>query len=252
MGAFLRGGCRLIERWSPGEGLERALIVSAHPDDVDFGAAGTVAVWTGAGIDVAYCIVTDGEAGGDDPDITRAEMASLRRDEQRAAAAEVGVRDVRFLGHPDGRVESTMALRRDIARVVREFRPQLVLAPSPDRWWDRIFASHPDHLAAGEAAICAVYPDARNQFAHPELLEEGLEPHTVGELWLMASPETNVVVDITGTFDRKMAALLSHRSQIKDPGWVEDRMRTAATGAAQAAGMPEGSLAEMFRRVATG
>ena len=252
MGALLRGGGRLIERWSPGQGIERVLVVSAHPDDVDFGAAGTVAAWTEAGIEIAYCIVTDGGAGGDDPMVTRAEMAATRQDEQRAAAAEVGVREVTFLGYPDGRVEPTTALRRDLTRVVRAFRPQIVFAPSPDRWWDRIFASHPDHLAVGEAATCAVYPDARNRFAHPELLEEGFEPHTVGELWLMASPETNVAVEITSTFDRKIAALLRHRSQITEPDAVTTRMRTGAGEAAASAGMPHGALAEIFRRVSTG
>ncbi len=252
MGTLLRGGGRLIERWSPSEGVERALVVTAHPDDVDFGAAGTVAAFTGSGIEVAYCIVTDGEAGSDDAAVTPAELARLRRAEQRAAAAEVGVREVTFLGYPDGRVEAGLALRRDVTRVVRAFRPQLVLAPSPERWWDRIYASHPDHLAAGEAATCAVYPDARNPFAHPELLEERLDPHTVAELWLMASPEGNMAVEITGTFEKKIAALLRHRSQIKDPDGVVARLRAGAEAAAEHAGMPEGALAEVFRRVLTG
>ncbi len=232
--------------------MARALVVAAHPDDVDFGAGGTVAAWTKAGIEVAYCVVTDGEAGGDDPSVTRAEMAATRRDEQRAAAAEVGACEVTFLGYPDGRVEAGMGLRRDLTRVVRAFRPQVVIAPSPERWWERIYASHPDHLAVGEAATCTVYPDARNPFAHPELLDEGLEPHTVGELWLMASPEADVAVDITATFDRKIAALLLHRSQMKDPDAIARRMRTAAEAAAAGAGMPVGTLAETFRRVATG
>jgi LmbE family N-acetylglucosaminyl deacetylase len=252
MGAFLRGGSRLIERWSPREGVTRALVVAAHPDDVDFGAAGTVAAFTDAGIEVAYCIVTDGEAGGDDLTMPRTEMAALRRGEQRAAAAEVGVHELTFLGYPDGQVVSGMPLRRDITRVVRTFRPHLVLAPSPERWWERIYASHPDHLASGEAATCAVYPDARNPFAHPELLEEGLVPHVVGELWLMASPEGNVAVEITGTFEKKIAALLHHESQIGDPDGVSGRLRAAAGAAADRAGMPGGSLAEIFQRVTTG
>ncbi len=252
MGALLRGGRRLIERWAPREGLQRVLVVTAHPDDVDFGAAGTVAAFTDSGIEVAYCVVTDGEAGGQDLEMARVDMARLRREEQRAAAAEVGVHDVTFLGHPDGRVEASITLRYDVTRVVRAFQPQLVIAQSPERWWDRIYASHPDHLAAGEAATCAVYPDARNPFAHPELLEEGLAPHTVDELWLMASPEVSVAVDTSATFERKVAALRCHRSQIDDLGGVEARMRAGAEAAAQRAGMPEGALAEVFRRVATG
>jgi LmbE family N-acetylglucosaminyl deacetylase len=209
-------------------------------------------VWTDAGVEVAYCIVTDGEAGGQDLSVSRSEMANLRRDEQRAAAKEVGVRSVRFLGYPDGCLEVSQALRRDITRAIRTFRPQIVLAPSPERWWERMHASHPDHLAAGEAATCAVYPDARNPFAHPELLDEGLQPHRVDELWLMASGVQNVAVEITGTFDRKISALLCHRTQIDDPAGTAERMRAAAVAAAQDAGLSEGSLAELFRRVVTG
>ncbi len=141
--------------------VERVLVVTAHPDDVDFGAAGTVATWTDAGYEVTYCIVTDGDAGGFDPDVPRSEIAGIRQAEQRAAAAEVGVTDVRFLGYPDGRLYVTHELRRDISRVIREVRPQRVVTQSPDRNYARIYASHPDHLATGEAVLCAVYPDAR-------------------------------------------------------------------------------------------
>lgn len=232
--------------------VARALVVMAHPDDVDFAMAGTVARWTGAGIRVTYCIVTDGDAGGEDRSLTRAQMGAVRRDEQRAAAAQVGVHDVTFLGYPDGRLVPSLELRRDLSRVIRRFRPQRVLAPSPERAWDRIYASHPDHLAAGEAAVCAVYPDARNPFAHPELLEEGLEPHTVAELWLMASPTTSVVVDTSAAIDRKIAALQCHRSQVGDGEAAAARVRAFGRAAAEEAGLPEGSTAEAFRLVETG
>ncbi len=171
----------------PPSPLERILVVAAHPDDIDFGCSGSVATWTDEGVEVAYCIITDGDAGGSDRTQSRAEMARLRREEQTAAAGCVGVTDLAFLGHPDGRLESTLDVRRDIARVIRRVRPQRVVAPSPERNWQRIFASHPDHLAAGAATMAAVYPDSRNPFAFPELLEEGLEPHTVEEVWIMAS-----------------------------------------------------------------
>src|ERR1700730_5069530 len=172
---------------------ERILTITAHPDDVDFGVAGSVAVWTAAGAHVTYCVVTDGDAGGFDPAIPRSEIPAIRRAEQTAAAAQGGVKDLVFLGYPDGRLQATLELRRDIARVIRQVRPQWVVGQSPDRLWDRLFASHPDHLAAGEATVCAVYPDARNPFAFPELAtEEGLEPHTVEELWIMAAPGPNV------------------------------------------------------------
>lgn len=232
---------------------ERILVVTAHPDDVDFGAAGSVAVWTDAGAQVSYCVVTDGDAGGSDPSVSREEMRRIRRSEQEAAAAEVGVKDLFWLGYSDGRVEASIDLRRDISRVIREVRPQRVVTQSPERLWDRIFASHPDHLAVGEAATCAVYPDARNPFAFPELLEAGLEAHTVGELWLMAGPAPDVFVDVTGTIDRKLSALRCHVSQSVDAGGgLEERIRGWLGGTASAAGMEPGRFAEGFRRVVTG
>jgi len=223
------------------------LVVTAHPDDVDFGSAGTVAAFTSAGIEVTYCIVTNGDAGGSDRAMSRADMAALRQREQTAEAAQVGVSDLRFLGYPDGRVQATIELRRDISRVIRQVRPERVITQSPDRRWDFIFASHPDHLAAGEAAVCAVYPDARNPFAHPELLEEGLEPWTVNELWIMAAEGSNIVVETTHTIDRKVAALMCHESQMPDPDGSADRVKAGAKMAAETAGLPDGSSAELFR-----
>src|SRR6202795_358190 len=134
-------------------GIERALVVTAHPDDVDFGWAGTVARLTDSGIEVVYCVVTDGDAGGAETGTPREEMAPRRREEQTAAAAVVGVHELHFLGYPDGRLESTLDLRRGISRVIRQARPDRVLMQSPDRSWDRIYASHPDHLAVGDATI---------------------------------------------------------------------------------------------------
>jgi LmbE family N-acetylglucosaminyl deacetylase len=231
--------------------IERVLAITAHPDDVDFGAAGSVATWTDTGIEVTYCLVTNGDAGGSDRAQSREEMARLRQEEQRAAAAIVGVHDLRFLGYPDGRLEATLDLRRDLSRVIRQVRPQRVVAQSPERLLDRIFASHPDHLAAGEAALSAVYPDSRNPFAHPELLDEGWEPWTVGEVLLMASRETDVVVDTTDALDRKVAALRCHGSQHDDPTPYTDLLRTWGAAAAASAGLPEGHVAEAFRRVVT-
>jgi LmbE family N-acetylglucosaminyl deacetylase len=239
-----------IPIWSPNDGVRRVLIVTAHPDDVDFGSAGTVAAFTSAGVEVTYCVVTNGDAGGSDRTMSRADMAALRQDEQRAAAAVVGVSDVRFLGHPDGMVEATRELRRDISRVIRQVTPERVLTQSPERNWDFIFASHPDHLAAGEAAVCAVYPDARNPFAHPELLdEEGLEPWTVTELWLMGpgGPNAAVAVDTTTTIERKVAALMCHKSQIGDPEGIRQRVLAGALAGGERAGLPEGSSAELYR-----
>jgi LmbE family N-acetylglucosaminyl deacetylase len=231
--------------------IARILVVTAHPDDVDFGAAGSVAVWTGRGIEVSYCIATDGDAGGSDHSITRKEMAAIRREEQLMAARAVGVTDVTFLGFPDGRVTATLELRSAIARVIRRVRPDRVVAQSPERNWTRIYASHPDHLATGEAAACAVYPDARNPFAFPELLEEGLEPHAVPELWIMATERANRVVDATDVYAKKLAALKSHVSQVGDGEHLDDLLKGWMGGTALAAGLPEGRLAEAFHVVNT-
>jgi LmbE family N-acetylglucosaminyl deacetylase len=227
--------------------VSRVLVVTAHPDDVDFGAAGTVARWVDAGIAVTYCVITDGDAGGFDPAVPRSEIPGIRRAEQVAAAAAVGVTDVRFLGYRDGELTVTHGLRRDLSRVIREVRPDRMLIQSPERNWSRIAASHPDHMAAGDAAIQAVYPDARNPFAHPSLLDdEGLEAWSVREVWVMAHPQVDHYVDVTDTFDRKVAALRAHESQTAHLEDLEGFVRGWATGVAAQAGLPEGRLAEAF------
>lgn len=232
--------------------VERVLVVTAHPDDVDFGAGGTVAAWTAAGVEVTYCICTDGDAGGFDPAVDRAEIPGIRRAEQVDAAKQVGVHDVRFLGYRDGALVATLELRRDISRVIRQVKPQRMLIPSPDRNWSRIGASHPDHLAAGAAGIAAVYPDARNPFAHPELLrDEGLDAWTVSETWLMAHPEITHWVDVSDTFDAKLAALRAHVSQTGHMEGFEERMKQWFGANAERAGLPAGRLAEGFFVVST-
>lgn len=234
---------------------ERTLVITAHPDDVDFSAAGSVASFTARGGVVAYCLVTDGDAGGDDRTMPRADMALLRQAEQTAAAKEVGVEELYFLGYPDGRLANTFELRRDISRVIRQFRPTLVITQSPVKNLARVYAGHPDHVAAGQAAVDAVYPDARNPFAHPELLEDGLEPWTVPEVWLGGCPSylglPEVCVDVTDFFDRKSAALFSHKSQIVDHDATLVHITTWATNGARNAGLPEGRLAEVFSRMLT-
>ncbi|MBJ7608744.1 MAG: PIG-L family deacetylase [Candidatus Dormibacteraeota bacterium] len=229
------------------------LVVVAHPDDCDFGCAGSTARWTAEGRQVSYCIVTDGDAGGSDRSISRTEMARLRREEQTAAAAAVGVTDIAFLGHADGRVQPTIELRRDITRVIRQRKPQRVVTQSPERNYQRIFASHPDHLAAGEAALSAVYPDSRNPFAHMDLLEkEGLEPHTVAEVYLMAMANGDTVVDITDTLENKLAALKCHASQYDNWEDLSERIRGWARMNAEQKGLGEGRSAETFLQVPTG
>ena len=240
----------LLPVYSYDASLQRALVVVAHPDDVDFGSAGTVAYLTERGVDVAYCLVTSGDAGGDDSTATREERSKVRETEQTAAAREVGVSDLTFLRWPDGRVEPTLTLRREIARVIRTHRPDLIITQSPERNYERIRASHPDHMAAGEATLRAVYPDARNPHAFAELLRDGFTPHTVKQVWLAGASAT-MVVDITETFPRKLAALSQHVSQIGDASDVAKWLRQRARATAKQAGLKKGRLAEAYRVVDT-
>jgi LmbE family N-acetylglucosaminyl deacetylase len=232
--------------------IQRILVFAAHPDDVDFGCAGTVAVWTGAGIEVVYCVVTDGDAGGHDESVPRPEIPPMRRKEQLAAAACAGVHDVRFLGYPDGRVEATLGLRKDLTRVIRQVRPDRVVCPTPERNYARMPPSHPDHRAVGSAALDAVYPDARNPFAFAELrTEEGLEPWAVREVWMAGGPTPNHHVDVTDMFGRKVAALRAHESQTGDMEGLEEFLRGWLARNAAQGGLPEGRLAEAFQVIDT-
>jgi len=232
--------------------IERVLVVTAHPDDVDFGAGGTIATFTEAGLSVTYCIVTDGDAGGFDPTVSRSEIPAIRRAEQTKAAELLGVHDVRFLGYRDGELTVSHDLRRDISRVIRQVRPQRMVIQSPQRNWERVQASHPDHLAAGEGAMQSVYPDSRNPFAHPSLLDdEGLEAWTVPEVWIMAGPQPNHFVDVTDHFERKVAALRAHDSQTGHMDGLTDMLRQWMTTTAERGQLPSGRLAEMFQVVAT-
>jgi LmbE family N-acetylglucosaminyl deacetylase len=226
----------------------RVLVIAAHPDDVDFGSGGSIAAWTEAGIEVGYCIVTDGDAGGIDAAVTRAEVGAIRREEQRKAAAVLGVSDVEFLGYADGSLTVTHELRRDLSRAIRRFRPTRVVIQSPLRDLRNMYGSHPDHTAAGEASMCAVYPDARNEFAHPELLrDEGLAPHTVSEVWVMSPNESaDHYVDITAHFERKLAALAAHGSQTSHVSGLEGRLRSWGELQAKAGGLPAGRVAEGY------
>ena len=222
--------------------VSRVLAITAHPDDVDFAAAGTVAGWTDAGLEVTYCIVTSGDAGGFDEAFPRADMPALRQAEQRAAAKCVGVHDVRFLGYPDGRVEATLDLRRDLARVIRQVRPDRVVCPSPERNYARTGASHPDHRAVGSAALDAVYPDARNPFAFPELREQ----RGTGRRGRSARSGSRAAPSPIATWTspprsaRKVAALRAHESQVGHLDDLEERIRAMLTLTAQRGGLPEG------------
>jgi LmbE family N-acetylglucosaminyl deacetylase len=224
------------------------LVMVAHPDDIDFGNGGSVATWTGEGHRVVYCLITDGDAGGYDEAVSRSDMASIRREEQTAAAAILGVDELHFLGWPDGRLYVTHELRRDLARVIRQVRPDRVVTQSPTRNLRSMYGSHPDHTAAGEAVMCAVYPDARNPFAHPELLaEEGLAAHTVSEVWISHMGEgADHYVDTTDAYELKVEALRAHKSQTAHMEDLRGRMWAWGRSQAKAAAFGPERLAEGY------
>ncbi|MET9528937.1 PIG-L deacetylase family protein [Streptomyces coeruleorubidus] len=238
---------------SPDRGApETLLVVAAHPDDIEFCVSGTVMQWIARGTRATYCVVTDGDAGGYDERLPRQAMADLRRAEQVHSAKLSGVHDVRFLGYPDSFVEPSVELRRDLCRVIRQVRPTRAIIPSPEINWARVADLHPDHRAVGDAALRAVYPEARNPFAHPELLkDEGLEPWIVPELWLMTGPRPNQYVDVTSVFDRKVDSLRIHTSQTAHFDDLAGLLRDWLTEHARAGGLPPGRLAEAFQIVKT-
>jgi LmbE family N-acetylglucosaminyl deacetylase len=231
----------------------RALFVGAHPDDVDFGAGGLLALWSRAGCEVTVVCITDGDSGGFDDDVPRDQVPGLRRDEQRRAADLLGARSCVFLGRQDGFVEADRDLRRDLARVIRRVRPEAVVAHSPDRDYRFVFLHHPDHLAAGAAVLAAVYPDARNAYAFPELREDGLQPWAVPSVWLYGSPVDDVTVDVTDVLEDKVRACSAHSSQapMLDRG-VEEELREWLGDRARERGLPEGRYAETYQVLDTG
>lgn len=234
---------------------ERVLVVVAHPDDIDFGMAGTVAQLTAAGSTVAYCLVTSGEGGEDDMSFTSEDLSATREAEQTAAAKTVGVTDLHWLHHPDGMVQANLALRLDIARVIRTVKPNVVMTQSPFRNLESTYGSHPDHMETGEATMRAVYPDARNPRAFTaELLDEGYDPHTVTEMWIGQQGDADLFIDITDTFDAKIEALRCHVSQVAKRDAEFDLHKMMGEWGRLQAGkgsMEDGRLAESFRIVHT-
>jgi LmbE family N-acetylglucosaminyl deacetylase len=229
------------------------MVIAAHPDDAEFSFGGTVSRLTTEGTQVVYVVCTDGSQGGEDPEESAAALVETRYTEQRPPGALLGVAEVVFLGFADGTLSADVTLRRALTREIRRHRPELVLTHQPLRSLTfPIGASHPDHLATGEAALGAVYPDARNPRAYPDLLAEGLPAHRVDEVWVPGHEHTDLYVDVGDHARRKLDAILCHRSQfaattdpMADLGWVVDRMRSNGT----AAGCTH---AEAFKRIVTG
>jgi LmbE family N-acetylglucosaminyl deacetylase len=204
-----------------------ALVIFAHPDDAEFMCGGTVAAWAKEGTEVHYCVVTDGSAGSNEPGVTREQMVPVREREQRAAAEILGVAGVHFLGFVDGELEVTRETRAAVTRVVRRVRPEVIVAPDPSRLWSgNGYINHWDHKQAGTLALCAVMPDAPSRPQFSELLDEGLEPFEVPNLWL-AAEDPDTYVDIGKTLELKLEALRAHESQGTDDAedWVRQRAR---------------------------
>lgn len=203
--------------------FSRALVLFAHPDDAEFMCGGTVAEWVGGGTEIHFVCATDGSAGSNDPKMTREAIRPIREEEQRAAADVLGVAGVEFLGFIDGELECSLALRRAVTREVRRRRPDVIVAPDPSRLWvGDFYVNHPDHKAAGEAALCAVMPDAPSRPQFPELLDEGFEPFEVPALWL-AAEDADTFVDIGSHMETKLKALACHVSQ-RDNGMNAEKL----------------------------
>jgi LmbE family N-acetylglucosaminyl deacetylase len=225
---------------------QSAMGIFAHPDDAEFSVAGTVASWAQAGCRVVYVLCTDGDVGTSDPDITRERLAEKRRAEQRAACRVLGVGQVEFLGYPDGLLQPTLELRRDLVRLIRKHKPEVVLCGDPTTFfYGHEYINHPDHRAAAQAALEAVFPAASMPLVFPELAEEGLTSHRVRQVYIWGSADVNVWVDISTTLKRKIEALRQHESQMED--WDPTDMLTR--WARERAEGQEMTYAETFRRM---
>ena len=225
----------------------RVLLIAAHPDDPEFSSGGTVANWVRNGIEVIFVVVTSGDKGTADREMTNDRLSSMREDEQRAAAARLGVTNVNFLRFPDGELMPNLELRGEITRMIRMYKPYAVMTHDPlTLFYNNEFINHPDHRAVGQATVDAIYPTARDPLQFPEQTREGLEPHKVKEIYLWGSDQANVLVDISDTIEDKIEALKSHVSQVGLAEQLAERIRTRSAQTAEAHGL---KFAEAFRRV---
>ena len=244
----------MTEEERAGTAPARVMVVVAHPDDAEFMCGGTVARWAAEGTEIIYVLGTSGDKGSDNPQVASEQLMETREAEQRQSARILGVKQVEFLRFPDAELVPDLTLRLAITRMIRLHRPDALICQDPtSRWSGRGYLQHPDHIAMGEATLAAVFPSARDRLTFPQLLVEGLEPHKVTEVYLAASSEADVWVDITGSFDKKLAALAAHVSQIGGDWDVEAMVRQWAQGIANEArqrgfpGADEIELAEGFK-----
>lgn len=219
----------------------RILVVTAHPDDADFSSAGSVARWVSEGKEVVYVICTNGDKGSDDPNMTSPKLAATREQEQRNAGAVLGLKDVVFLGYPDGGLEDTPEFRGQIVRLIRKYRPEIVVTQDAFRW------QHRDHRTVGRVALDACFPYARDRLHYPEHLQEGLPTHKVAEVYIIGGEDPDVTVDVTDYWDIKMKAAKCHVSQIRDPEGFEERWRKRAEESKE---KNNGRMTETFKKVA--
>lgn len=227
------------------ETYRRGMVVVAHPDDAEYGCSGTVAKWCRGGMEVVYVICTNGNKGSSDPEMKPEQLAGIRRQEQLAACKVLGVKEVAFLGYEDSMLQPTLDLRRDIAREIRRHKPDVLICPSPVRnLRNSGYIGHPDHLAAGEAALSAVFPAARDRMTFPELLAEGLEPHKVREVWVPDRAEPDKFVDVSDTVEIAIEALKQHVTQVGDGREAEEPMREGRRQSGEHNGM---MYAESFK-----
>ncbi|HSH80849.1 MAG TPA: PIG-L family deacetylase [Herpetosiphonaceae bacterium] len=226
---------------------QRGMVVVAHPDDAEFSSGGTIAAWVDVGIEVVLVIATDGSKGSADVEMSSDHLIRTRREEQQAAAAVLGVHEVVFLGYPDGYLEHTLDLRKDIARVIRQYRPDRLITMAPYRSFTvNSYINHPDHLAVGDATLAAVYPTARDRLTFPDLAAAGLEPHKVREVYVTGAEQPDCWINIEATVARKIEALRKHVSQIADMDAMEERVRARAAEVAQGHEIPYAECFKVF------
>jgi LmbE family N-acetylglucosaminyl deacetylase len=228
------------------DGARRVMVIVAHPDDAEFIAGGSLAAWVGQGTSAQYVVVTDGSKGSPERGVTAAKLAEVRRREQQAAARLIGVEQVVFLGRPDNELVADLELRRLLTREIRRGRPDVVITHDPTTFYYDDYINHPDHRAAGEAALYAIFPTSRDHLNFPELLAEGLEPHKVTHVLLGGSRQPDVWVDIGDTMEAKLAALREHKSQFADQDRMAQRVRERAAAAGHGPGL---ALAEAFKHI---
>jgi LmbE family N-acetylglucosaminyl deacetylase len=233
-----------------GASLRRILCISAHPDDNEFTIAGSVARWAREGRDVGFCLVTTGGAGVNEHTPSSEGLIPAREKETRAAARILGVTDVVLLGYVDGTLEPTLAMRRDLTRVIRRFRPDIVVCGDPTgRYYGHDYLNHPDHRAVASAALDAVFPSSETSAIFPELLAEGLAPHKVKQVFISGALDPNVFVDIARTLAVKCRALKAHRSQVGKGEWVDQLLKAWAVRDGKRGGL---RYAEAFKRMVLG